>query len=242
MSINLAYAQELTKKVTGANQVSEEDIADAMGEVLNCIAGLAKAYYNPDTESFKISIPTIVSGSDYITFLDDPKKNAVTIIRFTCGHDCTFELELFTEEEYQNEKHLENPGKNKSRPKKRLTDEDIDALLEENKRRKSDSDILPVSRREFSAEEPVVMLPENMSRDTCQSFVNNCLAMAGSSHNEIAVDFALLKQVNAFCLVALMAFIRLCEKNKKRLIFINVPEAVKNLFITLQIDKNIPVL
>lgn len=42
-------------------------VCDAMGEVVNMLAGSLKKYSSTDGELFKISIPTIVWGSSYST-------------------------------------------------------------------------------------------------------------------------------------------------------------------------------
>ena len=61
-------ACEIAGSMLGMHFSAVDDIVcDAMGEVVNMLAGSLKKYSSTNAELFKISIPTIVWGSNYST-------------------------------------------------------------------------------------------------------------------------------------------------------------------------------
>lgn len=65
MTENLAL--RIVEKFIGEKKTAiDEDVMDAVGEVLNMIAGGAKQIFSKTGTRFKISIPNVVSGKDHI--------------------------------------------------------------------------------------------------------------------------------------------------------------------------------
>jgi len=61
-------ACKIAENMLGAPYAQVDDIVcDAMGELVNVVAGTFKKYSSKNGELFKISIPTIVWGNDYST-------------------------------------------------------------------------------------------------------------------------------------------------------------------------------
>jgi chemotaxis protein CheX len=69
----------------------DEIVADAMGEMVNMIAGGLKKFAGRDEDLFKISIPSIVYGTDYSTHAS---KDAETLILGVETAGCCFNLQL----------------------------------------------------------------------------------------------------------------------------------------------------
>lgn len=69
----------------------DEIVADAMGEMVNMIAGGLKKFAGRDEDLFKISIPSIVYGTDYSTHAPKDAERLVLGIE-TAG--CCFNLQL----------------------------------------------------------------------------------------------------------------------------------------------------
>ena len=66
---NLAYQMTSKLLVTDIANLKKADVWDAMGEVVNMIGGRFKAIfaenYNDGHEAFKMSLPTVIMGSNY---------------------------------------------------------------------------------------------------------------------------------------------------------------------------------
>jgi CheY-specific phosphatase CheX len=60
----------------------QEEIQDALGELLNMIVSVAKYNYNPDKDPFSISVPTIVIGKDYSIHVKSEEKDQVSWLKF----------------------------------------------------------------------------------------------------------------------------------------------------------------
>jgi chemotaxis protein CheX len=69
----------------------DEIVADAMGEMVNMIAGGLKKHAGRDEDLFRISIPSIVYGTDYATHA--PKDAARLLLGVETGN-CSFALQL----------------------------------------------------------------------------------------------------------------------------------------------------
>lgn len=63
VSFARSLAKSLTAILTGAAEVSEDDMIDAVGEIVNIVAGNAKK--GLEQYRLNISLPTIVSGKDH---------------------------------------------------------------------------------------------------------------------------------------------------------------------------------
>jgi chemotaxis protein CheX len=72
-------------------QIVDDVVADAMGEMVNMIAGGLKKFAGRDEDLFKISIPTIVYGTDYSTHAP---KDAERLILGVETAGCSFNLQL----------------------------------------------------------------------------------------------------------------------------------------------------
>ncbi len=69
----------------------DDIVADAMGEMVNMLAGGLKKYASQNEDLFKISVPSIVYGMDYSTHA--PKNSQRLLIGVQAG-PCTFGVEL----------------------------------------------------------------------------------------------------------------------------------------------------
>ena len=69
----------------------DDIVADAMGEMVNMLAGGMKKYACDYEDLFKISIPSIVYGSDYSTYAP---KNSQHLLLGIKTEFCTFSVQL----------------------------------------------------------------------------------------------------------------------------------------------------
>jgi chemotaxis protein CheX len=69
----------------------DEIVADAMGEMVNMLAGGLKKFASNSEDLFKISVPSIVYGTDYSTRA--PKNSERLVIGVRAG-DCSFNVQL----------------------------------------------------------------------------------------------------------------------------------------------------
>jgi chemotaxis protein CheX len=69
----------------------DEIVADAMGEMVNMIAGGLKKYASRNEDLFKISVPSIVYGMDYSTHTP---KNAERLTMGIQAGFCSFSVQL----------------------------------------------------------------------------------------------------------------------------------------------------
>jgi chemotaxis protein CheX len=72
----------------------DDIVADAMGEMVNMLAGGMKKYASKDEDLFKISVPSIVYGNDYSTHAP---KNAERISLGIQTETCSFAVQLVIE-------------------------------------------------------------------------------------------------------------------------------------------------
>lgn len=84
LSFPMATAQRLVSLFTGMDMTdaSHEDLCDAIGEIVNMIAGGAKAQF--DGKQVSISTPTVVIGAAHSVY---GKRDAVTVF-IPCECDC----------------------------------------------------------------------------------------------------------------------------------------------------------
>jgi chemotaxis protein CheX len=69
----------------------DDIVADAMGEMVNMLAGGLKKFASQDEDLFKISVPSIVYGSDYSTHAP---KNSERLLIGVQTEFCTFSVQL----------------------------------------------------------------------------------------------------------------------------------------------------
>ena len=69
----------------------DETVCDAIGEMVNMLAGGLKKFAGHNEDLFKISVPSIVYGSDYSTHA--PKNSERLAIGVQAG-DCSFTVQL----------------------------------------------------------------------------------------------------------------------------------------------------
>jgi chemotaxis protein CheX len=69
----------------------DDIVADAMGELVNMLAGGLKKYCSKTEDIFKISVPSIVYGLDYSTHTP---KNAERLMIGVQAGSCTFGVQL----------------------------------------------------------------------------------------------------------------------------------------------------
>jgi chemotaxis protein CheX len=82
----------LAASLLGMNFDEMDDIvADAMGEMVNMIAGGLKKFASQDEDIFKISVPSIVYGNDYSTHAP---KNSERLLIGVQTEFCSFSVQL----------------------------------------------------------------------------------------------------------------------------------------------------
>ena len=69
----------------------DEIVADAMGELVNMLAGGLKKFTSQGEDLFKISVPSIVYGKDYSTYAP---KNAERLVVGVQAGSCIFSVQL----------------------------------------------------------------------------------------------------------------------------------------------------
>ena len=83
LSFPMAVAERVVSKFTGMEMTQDhEDFADAIGELVNMIAGNAKAKF--DGKRVSISCPSVVVGSGHQVF----QSRDATIVEIPCSCDC----------------------------------------------------------------------------------------------------------------------------------------------------------
>lgn len=104
ISMNQTLAKELTSRLTGTTHtIIDEDVIDAIGEIVNIIAGRAKQSLQNTFKSI-ISLPTIILGSGY--GIKWPiHRSRILCIPFTVFEHETFVLTVALEP-VEGEKHL----------------------------------------------------------------------------------------------------------------------------------------
>ncbi len=73
----------------------DEIVSDAMGEIVNMLAGGLKKFASQKEELFKISIPSVISGNDYSTHA--PKDSEQRVLQVQAGH-CSLAVQLVVEQ------------------------------------------------------------------------------------------------------------------------------------------------
>lgn len=69
----------------------DDIVADAMGEMVNMLAGGVKKYASRNEDLFKISVPSIIYGSDYSTHVPNNSERITTGIK---AGTSTFHIQL----------------------------------------------------------------------------------------------------------------------------------------------------
>ncbi|GEM_PF-5471967 len=81
-------ARNITSLMLGNEQnLSEEDIKDALGELLNMIAGMAKTKYSEKLGNITISVPTTIIGNDYNLYIKHDSSDRLSLIEFEYGDE-----------------------------------------------------------------------------------------------------------------------------------------------------------
>lgn len=74
------------------NELTEEDLVDAMGEIANMVMGAVKTRLQNDVESIMISIPAVVQGRQLRSRANDGMVQIVTATRIGEEHFVEFSL------------------------------------------------------------------------------------------------------------------------------------------------------
>lgn len=92
ISMTEKLALKVVENFLGEKKTSlDDDVMDAIGEILNMIAGGAKQVFSKTGISFKISIPNVVVGKNHVV---GKQKNVQCIgMTFSVGED-TFVIEV----------------------------------------------------------------------------------------------------------------------------------------------------
>jgi CheY-specific phosphatase CheX len=72
----------------------DEIVMDAMGETVNMFAGGLKRHISRSEEMFKISIPSVICGNDYLTYV--PKYSQKHVLAVQAG-PCSFRVQMIVE-------------------------------------------------------------------------------------------------------------------------------------------------
>jgi chemotaxis protein CheX len=92
LHLSPSSACTLASDLLGMHFAEMDDIvADAMGEMVNMLAGGLKKYASKNEDLFKISVPSIVYGLDYATH---SPKNAEHLTMGVETGSCTFSVQL----------------------------------------------------------------------------------------------------------------------------------------------------
>lgn len=97
MKCSKKLATEIASGMLGTEvEKDSDDMKDAVGELLNMIIGAAKNYYSSGVDPFKISVPTIVIGEDYVVHIKASNKDKISLLDFLCNQD-GMSMEIFLE-------------------------------------------------------------------------------------------------------------------------------------------------
>lgn len=78
-----ALAARVASDMLGSECAADSpDTKDAIGELLNMIAGTAKRFYSDEPDPFRISLPTIVSGTNFTVHVKVKEDDEVTSLGF----------------------------------------------------------------------------------------------------------------------------------------------------------------
>lgn len=86
ISLPKAFALKVTEGFLGEKKTTiDDDVTDAIGEIVNMIAGNAKQIFSQQGLRFKISIPNVIVGKDHAIATH---RNTVSIgVKFHVGND-----------------------------------------------------------------------------------------------------------------------------------------------------------
>ncbi len=78
------FGIEAANKMLGMEVAEDSDeMKDAVSEFMNMIVGKAKSNYSADRETFKVSIPTIIIGKDFVVYTKKLDYNRESTIDFS---------------------------------------------------------------------------------------------------------------------------------------------------------------
>lgn len=78
-----ALAAAIASEILGMKcEEGSADTKDAIGELLNMIAGSVKNHYQSQRDPFKISVPTIVTGTDFSVYVKVESDNEIISFGF----------------------------------------------------------------------------------------------------------------------------------------------------------------
>ncbi len=81
-------ATEIASQMLGTDiEASSDDMKDAVAEMLNMIAGAAKTKYSSGSDTFKISVPTIIIGGDYTIHIKADSDDKISLLEFRYNND-----------------------------------------------------------------------------------------------------------------------------------------------------------
>jgi CheY-specific phosphatase CheX len=72
----------------------DEIVMDAMGETVNMFAGGLKKYISKSEEMFKISIPSVICGNDYLTYVPKYSQKHVLAVQ---AEPCSLRVQMIIE-------------------------------------------------------------------------------------------------------------------------------------------------
>jgi len=91
ISMKRRFALKITDILAGSGHGDlDDDVADAIGEIVNIIAGNIRQYVD-DGDKIEISLPAVVKGDDY-KFAWPSRHSRILCISFTHGEDSFFLL------------------------------------------------------------------------------------------------------------------------------------------------------
>ena len=95
VSLPQPLAEKFVRKLLSLPEDStpdDTDLSDAVGELVNMIAGRAKTILSSTQHTFNITLPTIISGGKHEIFIR--KKNACVVILFETSEGELFALDV----------------------------------------------------------------------------------------------------------------------------------------------------
>ncbi len=80
-------ARTFTALMLGMDEAEvDDDMSDALGEIVNMISGALKQHLSKGGSDIRLSIPSVVSGTDYSFYSGDP-GNTLSILLSTKGEE-----------------------------------------------------------------------------------------------------------------------------------------------------------
>lgn len=98
-SLNLCCGMDCSRAIAAnmlcmdsPEEVADEDVSDAFGEIANMVIGSLKTRLRDDVETMQISIPSVIQGRELATRPNDGMVRVATTVRLVEEHLMSFSL------------------------------------------------------------------------------------------------------------------------------------------------------